>query len=89
MFKKNQIMFTKIQVMFKKLKGCVTKKDMQTPPPFRNDPIFFLLYMVRSVLNRNVLVELARFARGRIEDSSLTGSRSTAFQNCLPHCFLA
>ena len=28
-----------------------------------------------------VVSELARFARGRIEDSSLTGSRSTAFQN--------
>ena len=36
-----------------------------------------------------VVSELARFARGRIEDSNLTGSRSTAFQNCLPHCFLA
>jgi len=34
-----------------------------------------------------VVSELAHFARGRIEDSSLTGSRSTGFQNCLPHCF--
>ena len=33
--------------------------------------------------------ELARFARGRIQDSSLTGSLSTAFQNCLLHCFSA
>ena len=32
--------------------GPVTKKDMQTPPPFRNDPIFFWLHMVRNVLNR-------------------------------------
>ena len=34
-----------------------------------------------------VVSELTRFARGRIEDSSFTGSRSTAFQNCLLHCF--
>ena len=34
-----------------------------------------------------VVSELARFARGRIEDSIFTGSRSTAFQNCLLHCF--
>ena len=42
-----------------------------------------------SLFYSYVVSELARFARGRIEDSSLTGSRSTAFQNCLPHCFLA
>ena len=42
-----------------------------------------------SFFSSYVVSELARFARGRIEDSSLTGSRSTAFQNCLPHCFSA
>ena len=33
--------------------GCVTKKDMQIPtPPSEMTPSFFLLYMVRNVLNR-------------------------------------
>ena len=42
-----------------------------------------------SLFYSYVVSELARFARGRIEDSSITGSRSTAFQNCLLHCFSA
>ena len=32
--------------------GCVTKKDMQTTPPLRNDPIKKWLWMVRNVLNQ-------------------------------------
>ena len=36
-----------------------------------------------SFFSSYVVSELAHFARGRIEVSSLTGSHSTAFQNCL------
>ena len=51
---------------------------------------FFLkIKKIASFFCSYVVSELARFARGRIEDSSLTGSRSTAFQNCLLTCFSA
>ena len=50
---------------------------------------FFCGANFASLFCSYVVSELARFARGRIEDSSLTGSRSTAFQNCLLHCFSA
>ena len=57
-------------------------------PPRKVPPGKFLLWKIPPTLFRSYVVsELARFARGRIEDSSFTGSRSTAFQNCLLHCF--
>ena len=59
-------------------------------PPRKVPPGKFLLWKIPPTSFRSYVVsELARFARGRIEDSSFTGSRSTTFQNCLPHCFLA
>ena len=61
--------------------------------PISNLPCKFQKFQKKknfaSLFRSYVVSELARFARGRIEDSSITGSRSTAFQNCLLHCFSA